>query len=250
MFAISLPIKWKWMGAIKTKKHYKSITKSPKESKYVCTSSFSYLSNINVGLLYKQSCHMVSPKLLYELPQNSQVNGKTNAVFCTVLFWWWTLSETTDMLSQTLWRILKERCRFRSQITDPLLSGQSLNPDSILTARNSLYCVTWAMICHKARGFMMVSEGLAEVITARQRTWTSSALLRKHFAVFQQRLWFFPLWCSCHFQVQDFPEVSSVTSLILSVGEPKIQLMLLKPSTRMRTKPVELHLHIPPTPLH
>lgn len=71
------------LGAIKKKKRYKSITKS--ESKYVCTSSFSYLNNINVGLLYKQSCHMVSPKLLYELPQNSQVNGKTNAVLRKLL---------------------------------------------------------------------------------------------------------------------------------------------------------------------
>lgn len=122
-------------------------------------------------------------------PKTLRSMGKQTLFSVQFFFWWWALSETTDMPWQTLRGILKERAAFRSQITDPLLSGHSLYPDSISTARNSLYCVTWAMICHKA----------TEVITARQRTWTSSALLRKHFAVFQQRLWFFPLWCSCHF---------------------------------------------------
>lgn len=131
------------MGAIKTKKHYKSITKRPKESKYVCTSSFSYLNNINVGLLYKQSCHMVSPKLLYELPQNSQVNGKTNAVLRKVLFWWWALSE--------LWC----SCHFQEQDFPEFLhslpwSSQSVSPQSnscFLNPRPEWEQSLWNFIC-------------------------------------------------------------------------------------------------------
>lgn len=42
---------------------------------------------------------------------------------------------------------------------------------------------------------------------------------------------------------------SSFTILILSASEPTVELRLCRPSSRERTKPVELPLHIPPTPL-